>query len=432
MCPLHTTPIMNGEETTNESAVKLIVEDDSIDTAASAVRSNLGDFEWFNLEQLLSEDTKTTVYKARDTSDGTSVNVRRLQPYLLGRLDIQQRALLANDLLKAAELSHTGITHIHSIETTARGEPYLVEEACDYDMLDEVVKRKPPALETVREVALQLCDALMYAHGHGMVHGCLTPLDVVVIYGENPVKPTVRLTNFGMNQLFLFGTRLSDLTGHGVLLDRRLIESLSPEQMLGRPTDERTDIYCLGKLLYRLLFGKLWIGNDQVLSPETFVDMQPFKIPVALDAVLKKMVRRDPDERYQSIEKVKNALLMPSILQGPYVTLHMPDEVLLTERPNENPEQETLSATAAASTAPFRASRNELFAFFVGVSVVAIGWFLLTHFPEQQPVVQLQNGSLESVQASSNQKQSLQVPPLSEYQRWLLNPDYDDGTKAKK
>src|SRR5690606_36150413 len=107
--------------------------------------------------------------------------------------------------------------------------------------LEDLIKRKPASLETLRDIAIQMCDGLQYAHSQGVLHGSLSANDVVFAYDDTG-RPIVKIQNFGTVKLLSVASHLSDLTGNGVLLERDMVRNFSVEQLLGRGVDERTDV----------------------------------------------------------------------------------------------------------------------------------------------------------------------------------------------
>jgi serine/threonine protein kinase len=197
------------------------------------------------------------------------------------------------------------------------------ESSIDLDLPYEVPAPEPPAPERTPEVnleelnrpervgrlkdaMLQLCQALAYIHGHGLIHRDLKPSNVMV--DEDHL---VRLMDFGLAKF------LADdgaVTAGGRLVGT--FRYMAPEQILGERLDSRSDLYSLGVILYELLCGKapfdaptpyeLW---QKVLETDA---LPVFALNPAGDdqlaRIAQKLIRKEPSERYQTAEEVYEAL----------------------------------------------------------------------------------------------------------------------------
>jgi eukaryotic-like serine/threonine-protein kinase len=158
----------------------------------------------------------------------------------------------------------------------------------------------------LKDSMLQLCQALAYIHGHGLGHRDLKPSNVMV--DEDRL---VRLMDFGLAKF------LAD--DAAVTADGRLVGTfryMAPEQILGEPLDARADLYSLGVILYELLCGRppfdartpyeLW---QKVLETEASpISAINGRSDNALARVAHRLIRKEPDDRYQTAEEVYEAL----------------------------------------------------------------------------------------------------------------------------
>jgi serine/threonine protein kinase len=159
----------------------------------------------------------------------------------------------------------------------------------------------------LKDAMLQLTEALAYIHGHGLIHRDLKPTNVMVDEDR-----TVRLMDFGLAKY------LAD--DSAVTADGRLVGTfryMAPEQVLGSSSTRRTDLYGLGVILYELLSGRppfeaktpyeLW---QKVLEtePVSLTTMNP-RVDRTLARVAMKLIRKEPDDRFQTAEEVYEALL---------------------------------------------------------------------------------------------------------------------------
>ncbi len=157
----------------------------------------------------------------------------------------------------------------------------------------------------LKDVMLQICDSLAYIHGHGLIHRDLKPSNIMV--DEDRL---VRLMDFGLAKF------LAD--DAAVTADGRMVGTfryMAPEQILGENLDARTDLYSLGVILYELLSGRapfeaktpyeLW---QKVLETEApaLNALNP-RVDRALSRVAHRLIRKEPDDRFQTAEEVYEA-----------------------------------------------------------------------------------------------------------------------------
>lgn len=165
----------------------------------------------------------------------------------------------------------------------------------------------PERVGRLKDAMLQLCEALAYIHGYGLIHRDLKPSNVMV--DEDRI---VRLMDFGLAKY------ISD--DAAVTADGRLVGTfryMAPEQILGEKLDTRTDLYSLGVILYELLSGRppfeaktpyeLW---QKVLETEAApISALNSRSDRILSRVAHRLIRKEPDDRFQTAEEVYEALI---------------------------------------------------------------------------------------------------------------------------
>ncbi len=160
------------------------------------------------------------------------------------------------------------------------------------------------------DLAIQVCRALEYAHGRGIVHRDIKPENIMVTDGN-----VAKVTDFGLAR----SEGRSRLTQPGLIVGT--VAYMAPEQVLGGTVDARSDLYSLGCVLYEVLIGrKPFEGDDPFTVLSQHVNVMPVAprwhngtIPHTLDAIVMRLLVKDPDERYVSAAPVIEALELVTV-----------------------------------------------------------------------------------------------------------------------
>jgi eukaryotic-like serine/threonine-protein kinase len=162
-------------------------------------------------------------------------------------------------------------------------------------------------LERAIDFAIQLADALAYAHEHGVVHRDIKPANILVTSGDRLV-----ITDFGI--ALLDGARR--LTWH--MFGDRLgtPDYMSPEQIHGKRGDPRSDVYALGVVLFEMLTGSVpWPGHSamEAMDKHLTAPMPAMKdlgveVPASVEGIVRRCTRKQPDERYPSAAALRRDL----------------------------------------------------------------------------------------------------------------------------
>jgi Tol biopolymer transport system component len=234
------------------------------------------------------------VYKARDTRLARTVAVK------VAKEQFEER--FRNEALMVAALNHPHICTLFDV-----GPDYLVMEYVEGKAL-----RGPLPVADVLRLAEQIADALEHAHRHGIVHRDLKPSNILL------TKSGVKVLDFGLAKRQPIGPVTGEshptLTQGGAILGTP--RYMAPEQIDGKPADERTDIFAFGLVLYEMLTGQhAFEGKSAASVMAAILDREPTPIsalkpttPPALEQVVLTCLAKDPAERWQSVREMKHAL----------------------------------------------------------------------------------------------------------------------------
>jgi len=235
------------------------------------------------------------VYEAVDTIMGRRVALKELllPPNLVGAARRERIERFYREAKAAGALSHRSIVTIYEVGESG-GRHFIAMEYLEGHTLREMLQVQGPLpVERAREIALQVLDALAYAHSRGVVHRDIKP-DNIHILPDGQVK----ITDFGIARIMGEPNLTTDGTVFGTP------SYMSPEQVAGKPIDERTDLFSLGVTLYEMLTGrKPFTGESVVTITYQITTVQPeppHGVPPGLQAVVMKALEKDVTKRYQS------------------------------------------------------------------------------------------------------------------------------------
>jgi eukaryotic-like serine/threonine-protein kinase len=238
------------------------------------------------------------VWRGHDDKLERDVAVKMIDAKLL---DSESRARFDHEARAAAALNHPNIVAMYDTGEH-EGRPFLVMELVHGKSLRET---GPLSLAELRDIALQLCDALAHAHALGIVHRDLKPENVLIAEG-----PTVKLADLGI-ALTRKGTRM---TYEGAIVGTAAY--LAPEQALGGELDARTDLYALGVILYERVAGRPPFAGDDplaVISQHLHAPIVPPRtyradLPPAFEAIVLRLLAKSPADRFASANETAAAL----------------------------------------------------------------------------------------------------------------------------
>lgn len=260
----------------------------------------------FQIRELIGRGGFGIVYRAIDPGIEREVAIKIPRPEILSNAQLLER--FRNEGLAVARLDHPQIVPVYECGTDAIV-PYLVMPYISGQNLSQWREQNPEvSFRDLARITLQLTSGIQHAHARGIVHRDLKPGNVLLVPltsatdGET-LKFIPKITDFGLAKLRDISTQM---TLSGDMLGT--VNYMSPEQASGvaGASDERTDIYGLGAILYELLTGIPPYGGENHLRTLTEIlhdDPRPISqvrrgVPEDLRVICQKCLERDPSRRY--------------------------------------------------------------------------------------------------------------------------------------
>ncbi len=265
----------------------------------------------YTIVALLGAGGMGEVYLAKDEKLDRHVAVKILNEKLIQRESKLPRFI--QEAKAASALNHPNILTIYEFGETEDAH-FIVSEFIEGKTLREIVRASQLGLSETLDISIQLVGALAVAHQAHLIHRDIKPENVII-------RPDgyVKILDFGLAKLIqpkqaMVGleaaTARQNETAKGLIMGT--VNYMSPEQAKGERVDERTDIFSLGVVLYEMLAGRTPFAGDSLA--ETFANLinqepQPLvryatKVTDELQRIVAKLLRKNKDERYQTMQDV--------------------------------------------------------------------------------------------------------------------------------
>jgi serine/threonine protein kinase len=251
----------------------------------------------------LGEGAMGVVYRARDKTLGRIVALKMLSADLSNEEDLRKR--FDREVEAIGRLNHANIVTVYD-KSPADGQIYMAMELLEGNDLRTLIEKGAELSLTERvRIMIEIGHGLGYAHSKGIVHRDIKPANIFVT-NAGPVK----ILDFGLARLGAGGT----ITRRGVILGTP--DYMSPEQAMGKPVDNRSDIFSAGGVFYEFLtLEKPFKGKTlhsvlyQILShePTPVLTLNP-ELPARLAATVYRMMHKSPEKRHPSMELVVREL----------------------------------------------------------------------------------------------------------------------------
>jgi serine/threonine-protein kinase len=341
----------------------------------------------------LGEGGMGVVYLARDPELQRTIAIKMLSGGGDAEYDGEMRERFAREARSAAGLKHNHIVTIYDIGED-QNRPFIAMEFLDGESMAQLIERRAQmSVERKMRLALELCSGLGHAHRLGLIHRDMKPANLMIT-SEGALK----ILDFGLARAISKVTN-ADLTQVGMLMGTP--HYMSPEQVLGQPVDQRSDIFSVGAVLYELFTYRrafeaatLPLVLHQILQgePAPIRSMAPSVAP-DLERAIAKALHKNPDNRYQSLTALaadlEQAVTAVNAAPAADVTVLMPAPAaaMPAQAVVETPAAPTIvrprpveAAKAVASPPPRAVSRRPLILALAGLIIAVVGAMALYVF----------------------------------------------------
>ena len=251
----------------------------------------------YQLENVIGVGGMAVVYKAVDTVDNKTVAVKILKEEYSKNDDFRRR--FKNESKAVAVLSHKKIVKVYDVSFGEQIQ-YIVMEYIEGITLKQYIQQKGAL--SLREVVLfgtQILRALQHAHEKGVIHRDIKPQNIMLLNDNK----TIKVADFGI-------ARFSNKGDTKTMTDGAIgsVHYISPEQAKGEVVDNKTDIYSAGVVFYEMLTGRVPFQSDSAVSvalmqlQKEAVNPRSINpsIPVGLEQITMRAMKKSPRDRYQS------------------------------------------------------------------------------------------------------------------------------------
>ncbi len=243
------------------------------------------------------------VYKALDTDLKEKVAIKLIKPEVA--LDKKTIERFRNELKFARKIRHKNVCQMYDLNRE-EGTHYITMEYVHGEDLKRLIRKMGQmSAGQVISIAMQVCEGMAEAHRLGVVHRDLKPQNIMIDEEGN-----ARIMDFGIAR----SVKGKGITGAGVMIGTP--EYMSPEQVEGKESDQRSDIYSLGVILYEMVTGRVPFEGDTPFTvgvkhkseaPRNPKELNS-QIPDDLSRVILRCIGKDKEQRYQSAGEVRSEL----------------------------------------------------------------------------------------------------------------------------
>lgn len=256
----------------------------------------------YDIESLLGRGGMCAVYRARQKSLDRLVAIKILPPDVVDEeMNFAER--FKNEARTMAKMNHPAIVHVYGYGETTEGQPYIVMEYIDgTDVARMISSQTRLPSEHALAITAHVCDALQYAHTHGVIHRDIKPANILI-----DMEGAVKVADFGLAKAMDAGQ--SGLTQTTMAVGTP--DYVAPEALMsGIAVDGRADLYAVSVMLYAMLTGNVPRGSFPLPSKTVSTDPR-------FDKIILKAMEMDREKHYQTAYDIRKDLDV--ILTTPHV-----------------------------------------------------------------------------------------------------------------
>jgi serine/threonine-protein kinase len=260
----------------------------------------------YTIQSELGRGAMGVVYKATDTALERTVAVKTVNMALEREGADKYEARFYQEARAAGSLNHPNIVTVYDVGKEANVAYMAMEFIEGVELRSLLGEGRALPISQAVSIAVQVAEGLAYAHQHGVVHRDIKPANIMVV-ANGPVK----ITDFGIARM---RAAADELTQTGMMLGSP--KYMSPEQVIGKRADHRSDIFSLGVILYEMLTGSAPFNGENVTAlMYQIVNFAPpapsavnAAVPELLNFIVAKMLAKPLEERYQSAQDLAQDL----------------------------------------------------------------------------------------------------------------------------
>jgi len=254
----------------------------------------------YRIEKKIGQGGFAIVYQAFDANLKRQVAVKVLSA---GEANDSFKKRFIRESEALANLSHPNILTVFDCGEY-EGKEYLVMELVNGPSLENLIAETHLTLAQACSLAAQICSAMAYAHSQGIIHRDLT-MKNIMLEEDSAENARVKILDFGLVKLMHSGVTT---TGNAMM---GTPSYMAPEQVLGKPTDGRVDIWAFGVSLYRMLCGRFPFEAEHpaalmyLIANEENIDF-PDEIPDDLKDIIQQCLQKDPRNRPRDFTEIES------------------------------------------------------------------------------------------------------------------------------
>ena len=239
----------------------------------------------------------------------------------------------------ASKLNHPNLISVMDFGASPSGELFLIMEYVEGEPLSKTLKKEGRLQEDrVKKIAIEICKGMEHAHNQGIVHRDLKPSNIMVT-----TQGGIKVLDFGIAKLNDQSEVEQSLTRTGAAMGSPVY--MSPEQIRGEAIDARSDIYSLGCLLYRMLYGRPpFLGDTAIDTMRMHLEETPAGLeetpaenlpPVrrGFKEILSKTLEKDREKRIQTMADLESALHAIVLAKDEQTVVYAPESGRKGQRP---------------------------------------------------------------------------------------------------